>query len=102
MGNFLLQGGRFPTITVDMENELAANLILLATKFGDARKLEESTVGRLCAADGRFFSRIREGKTFTAKKYDEVVGWFGANWPANAEWPEGVSRTAAAPAEVVA
>lgn len=75
-----------------MENELAGHLLLLCTRFCEARKLEETTVGRLCAADGRFFSRIREGKTFTAKKYDEVVVWFAANWPPTATWPENVAR----------
>lgn len=73
-----------------METELASNLIALGSAFGKARNLEETTVGRLCAADGRFFLRIREGKTFTAKKYDEVVAWFSTNWPAGADWPEGV------------
>ncbi len=79
-----------------METELAANLIALGEAFGKARKLEETTVGRLCASDGRFFSRIREGKTFTAKKYDEVVAWFAANWPVGAVWPEGLQHPAVA------
>jgi hypothetical protein len=70
-----------------METELVGHLLILADRFGGARKLEESTIGRLCAADGRFFSRIRDGKTFTAKKYDEVVGWFWSNWPEAIEWP---------------
>lgn len=75
-----------------METELAKHLIALGTVFCRARDLEESTVGRLCASDGRFFSRIRDGKTFTAKKYDEVVGWFSANWPADADWPSNITR----------
>lgn len=75
-----------------METELAANLIALGTRYAAARKLELGTVGRLCAADGRFFSRIGDGKTFTIKKYDEVVGWFSANWPVEAEWPKAVRR----------
>lgn len=75
-----------------METELSNNLLSLSARFGEARKLEESTIGRLCAADGRFFPRLREGKTFTAKKYDEVVAWFSANWPDGVEWPEGVAR----------
>lgn len=74
-----------------MENELATHLLTLSTRYADAKRLEESTVGRIAASDGRFFSRIREGKTFTAKKYDEVVAWFFENWPPEAEWPEGVA-----------
>lgn len=85
-----------------METELANHLLLLCARFGEARKLEETTIGRFCAADGRFFSRIRDGKTFTAKKYDEVVLWFSANWPATAEWPADISRPAAPTQEAAA
>lgn len=81
-----------------METELANHLLTLSERFCVARELGEATVGRLCAADGRFFSRIREGKTFTAKKYDEVVAWFAKNWPEHAEWPHAVPR----PVEVAA
>lgn len=87
-----MQSGKHPTITVRMETELASHLLTLSERFRAARELGETTVGRLCAADGRFFSRIREGKTFTAKKYDEVVAWFSRNWPDGAEWPETVNR----------
>jgi len=76
-----------------METQLANNLISLASAYGALRQIGETTVGRHCAADGRFFSRIREGKTFTAKKYDEVVDWFSENWPDKSNWPAEVPRT---------
>lgn len=75
-----------------METELANHLITLGERFCAARDIGEATCGRLCAADGRFFARIREGKTFTAKKYDEVVSWFSRNWPKKAVWPVEVGR----------
>lgn len=75
-----------------METELANHLLSLSERYCAAERLSESTVGRLCAADGRFFSRIREGQTFTAKKYDKVVDWFDKNWPDGATWPTAVSR----------
>lgn len=77
-----------------MENELARHLLTLSREFCDARNLGEATVGRHCAADGRFFTRIREGRTFTAKKYDEVVAWFAQNWPSGVRWPTDVPRPA--------
>jgi len=77
-----------------MESELASHLIELARRFGKSKGLKETTVGRFCAQDGRFFARIRDGNTFTAKKYDEVVAWFSANWPSDAKWPEYVTRPA--------
>lgn len=75
-----------------METQLANHLLALSSAFGKARDLGESTVGRHCAADGRFFLRIREGKTFTAKKYDEVVAWFFVHWPDGLAWPDGVPQ----------
>lgn len=75
-----------------METQLAHNLLTLASTYGALRQIGEATVGRHCAADGKFFSRIRSGKTFTAKKYDEVVGWFSENWPDKSRWPIDVPR----------
>ncbi len=76
----------------DMETQLANHLLTLSNAFCKAKDLGESTVGRHCAADSRFFSRIRDGKTFTAKKYDEVVSWFSSNWPDGYDWPKAVPR----------
>lgn len=84
-----------------MENELATHLLTLSARYAEVKRLEESTVGRLAASDGRFFSRIREGKTFTAKKYDEVVAWFLENWPSEAEWPEGIAIAGPAVIDVI-
>ena len=75
-----------------METQLANHLLTLSDAFCAAKDLGESTVGRHCAADSRFFSRIRSGKTFTAKKYDEVVAWFSANWPDDCVWPLAIPR----------
>lgn len=79
-----------------MEKALASHLLQLVGAYSAACQLNESTVGRFCAADGRFFSRIREGKTFTVKKYDEVVAWFSSNWPEDLGWPTCVARPALA------
>jgi len=77
-----------------METELARHLLTLCDQFAEARQLGEATVGRHCAADGRFFPRIRDGRTFTAKKYDEVVAWFSQHWPNEVRWPVDVPRPA--------
>lgn len=75
-----------------MEAELSKNLFDLAEAFGASRQLNESTIGKLCASDGRFFARLRDGKTFTVKKYDELVVWFSRHWPSDAEWPTRIHR----------
>lgn len=79
-----------------MEEALTNHLLTVAAVYCVACGLNDSTVGRQCAADGRFFSRIREGKTFTIKKYDEVIRWFSANWPDGAAWPADVPRPSVA------
>lgn len=98
-----MANGKFPIAKwesshycLSMETELVKNLMTLSARFCAAREIGESTAGRLCAADGRFFSRIREGKTLTLRKYDEVISWFEANWPDGAEWPHDVPRLASA------
>ncbi len=75
-----------------METVLVGHLFDLMEAYRKATNLGEATVGRFCAADGRFFTRLRDGKTFTARKYDEVVLWFASNWPEAAAWPKGIER----------
>lgn len=75
-----------------MEAELRNHLIVLAQAFAVARKIELVTVARLATGDWRFFNRVQDGATFTARKYDEVLRWFAGNWPDGATWPEAVVR----------
>ena len=76
-----------------MEQEMRNHLCQCAEAFAAARQLELATVGRLAAGDWRFFDRVRDdAKTFTARKYDEVIGWFSENWPSGEEWPSEVKR----------
>lgn len=79
-----------------MEAELTRHLELLLARFRERVDRAESTIGRFSAGDGDFFSRIRDGATFTTRKYDAVVVWFSENWPADAEWPTDVPRPEAA------
>jgi len=75
-----------------MENDLKNHLLACGSLYCAASGLADSTVGRVVASDGRFFERLRDGKTFTAKKYDEVMVWFASNWPSGAAWPTNVPR----------
>lgn len=75
-----------------MEAELIRHLQALLVGFRTHKDLAESTIGKHCAADGAFFSRLRDGNTLTVRKYDAVVGWFSENWPDGAEWPADVTR----------
>lgn len=75
-----------------MEAELIRHLELLLARFREKVDRAESTIGRYCAGDGDFFERLRSGSGFTVRKYDTVMAWFSANWPADAEWPADVPR----------
>ncbi|MGX0963191.1 hypothetical protein AB7M63_003640 [Bradyrhizobium japonicum] len=74
-----------------MERELIRNLKAVADAFRVERPLAFGTLGRLAAGDWRFFDHLGS-KTFTARKYDQVIAWFSTNWPAAATWPDGVAR----------
>lgn len=76
-----------------MEAELRQNLLRLAEAFAQAAGIGLPTLAQRSAGDWRFFDRLRDDeKTFTARKYDEVVEWFSSNWPDGMVWPDGVSR----------
>ncbi|MBR0868910.1 hypothetical protein JQ633_00960 [Bradyrhizobium tropiciagri] len=76
-----------------MENELRTNLLTCAALYAAKREIGLSTLGRLAAGDWRFFTNLpKDDKTFTARKYDEVLHWFSANWPSGSDWPADIDR----------
>lgn len=75
-----------------MESDLRRHLETCAAAFAVATEREASTVARLAAGDWRFFDRLNDGASFTARKYDCIMEWFAANWPAASPWPAGVPR----------
>lgn len=78
-----------------MENELRQNLLMCAGAYASKREIGLSTLGRLAAGDWRFFDNLsKDDKTFTARKYDEVLIWFSANWPDDLDWPDDITRPA--------
>lgn len=85
-----------------MENELKQNLLKLSGLYGTAAGASLATVGRQAAGDWRFFDRLCDDtKTFTARKYDEIIRWFSLNWPADVGWPAEIERPKALNAEQV-
>jgi hypothetical protein len=76
-----------------MESELRSNLLACASAYAAARSVSLATIGRLAAGDWRFFNKL-DSRTFTARKYDEVMVWFSEQWPADTPWPSEVPRPA--------
>lgn len=68
------------------------DLLSLVEAYCSATSLSEARVASLAYGSGTFFSRIRNGRTFTAVTYDRLIQWFSDNWPDNATWPESVEQ----------
>ena len=76
-----------------MEQELIRNLLTLAQAYSAKRTVSLATLGRQAAGDWRFFDHLCDStKTFTARKYDQIMGWFSENWPEDLPWPAGIAR----------
>lgn len=85
--------GKFRLTVESMEEELRNSLQVCVAAYAAAKQCSAATVGRLAAGDWRFFDRLNDpAKTFTARKFDEVIGWFSRNWPPETPWPDGIQR----------
>jgi hypothetical protein len=71
-----------------LETQLRKILIDMASAFALADGCAVSGVGRRAKSDPNFFARLQDtSKTFTARTFDEVMGWMASNWPAGKQMP---------------
>ena len=76
-----------------MESQLRGNLRTLFEAFVPVSPMRETTISSKASGDWRFFDRLDDPtRTFTVRKYTEIVQWFFNNWPAGLPWPVGVER----------
>jgi len=75
-----------------MEETLRQHLIDLAATYEAATGASRATIGKRALNDNTFYARIEDGSGFTIKTFDNLVGWFSENWPADPAWPEGIER----------
>ena len=69
------------------------DIVVLAQEYAKYRRLALSTVGRLAAKDGRFFSYLDSGRsTTTFAKAAKVTQWFSDHWPDDLDWPVDIPR----------
>lgn len=71
-----------------MEHELRTNLRTCFDLYAAATGRSLKTIAQAAAGDWRFYDRLDGPTTFTARKYDEVMAWFAANWPDGAARPD--------------
>ena len=70
------------------------SIIELAEIYRRAEGLSSARVGHLSAADGKFFARLKAGRSCTLRTANAVIQWFSDNWPDSVTWPAGVDRPA--------
>jgi hypothetical protein len=68
------------------------DLVKAAELYARHKGLAISTLGRIVAADGKFFIRLAADGSCTMRTGEQVAQWFSENWPDDLEWPRGVSR----------
>jgi len=83
-----------------MEIELRKNLILIRDAYCSATGAATSTVAQSACGDWRFFDRIENGASFTARTYDRAIRWFSDRWPLGIPWPEEITRPLPASDEI--
>lgn len=68
-------------------------LAKLGEVYGEHMSLKLSTVSTYAAHDGKWLTNLAsEEAGCTLKKFNRVLAWFDANWPADLEWPRHIPR----------
>ena len=70
------------------------SLVDIAQRFASARGITLWRVGFLAAGDGKFFARLKAGRTCTLRVARIVVQYLSDHWPAGLEWPTDILRPA--------
>lgn len=73
------------------------SLVALGQQFADARQISLWRVGYLAADDGKFFSRLQNGRTCTLRLARAVVQYISEHWPDDREWPPDIPRPGSRP-----
>ena len=65
-----------------MSQTLRRDLQVLFAAYTSLSPMSEATIAARAAGDWRFFDRLSDpSKTFTVKKYEEIIDWFAESWP---------------------
>ena len=68
------------------------HLLRLGGIYADATGKTISTVGRLAANHGAFFSRLEAGHDITSRRAARILQWFSDRWPLDLDWPADIPR----------
>lgn len=71
-----------------------SHLLDVIDAYTQATSVKEVTLSHRVFGDSKKIAMLRSGSDITLGRFNDAFEWFSANWPENAEWPEGVSRPA--------
>lgn len=69
-------------------------LLTVASAYADARDISIARVSTIVFNHGRRLRSVAEGRDIRTGTFERAMLWFSRNWPADTEWPDGVSRPA--------
>ena len=72
---------------------LIEQISTVAEAYCRARGLSVARVSTLVFNDGsKLGDLLGRRSDLTTRRYEKALLWFSVNWPAGAEWPDGVAR----------
>jgi hypothetical protein len=71
---------------------LIQRLLTVAREYARAESVSLSTASYRAMADTKRLAQIEAGGDITTGRFEAVMRWFSANWPAGATWPADVPR----------
>lgn len=71
---------------------LKDHLVKVATTYAAEKGLSLSRVSTIVFGDGKVLDRLQGSADLTTSRFEGAMLWFSNNWPADLEWPEGVTR----------
>lgn len=72
--------------------DLRQQLICVADAFCLASGMSKARLSTIVLSGGKRLQRIEEGGDLGTARFESVMRWLSANWPAEAEWPASVPR----------
>lgn len=67
-------------------------LLTVARVYAAAEGIELKTVSSRALDDGKKLGALEAGADIQVGRLERALRWFSANWPVDAEWPDGVPR----------
>ena len=67
-------------------------LLTVASAYAAARDISIARVSTIVFNHGRRLRGVAEGRDICTGTFERAMLWFSRNWPADTEWPDGISR----------